>query len=97
MFFILSTLARKDQIRSANRHAGRLFHVRIIMMEPLDILGVRQHAWNIQKEPLQEDPVDQPGGSKTGKQINYYCDEGRAGNNLTPGLQESLAEMAALS
>ena len=65
LFFILTTLFRTEQIRSAVLHGGRLFHVRIMMDPPLDVIGIYQHTWNVQKKPLQEDPAEQPGGSKT--------------------------------
>ena len=65
MFFFLTTLFSTEQIRSAVLHAGRLFHVRIMMDPPLDVIGTYQHTWNVQKKPLQEDPAEQPGGSKT--------------------------------
>ena len=64
MVFILSTLVNTEQIRSAPIHPGRLFHVRLMLDPPLDILGVYQHAWNVQKKPLQADPVEINGFSK---------------------------------
>ena len=64
MFFILSTLLKTEQIRAAPIHPGRLFHVRLMLDPPLDMLGVYQHAWNVQKKSLQSDPAEVHGVSK---------------------------------
>ena len=50
LVLILSTLVKSDQIRTAPIDPGRLFHVRLMMDPPLDLLSIYQHSWNVQKK-----------------------------------------------
>ena len=65
MLFVLSTLVKSEQVRSATVQPWRLLHVRLMLDPPLEKLGVYQRAWNVQQRPQQADPTDITGTSKT--------------------------------
>ena len=69
MLFVLSTLVKSEQVRSATVQPWRLLHVRLMLDPPLEKLGVYQRAWNVQKRPQQADPTDITGASKTDQLI----------------------------
>ena len=64
MVLILSTLVKSEQIRTASVHPGRLFHVRLMMDPPLDLLCVYQHSWDVQKKT---DPIADTTQARTNK------------------------------
>ena len=49
MIFISRRLCDPSQIRLVELIPGRALHVRVATNPALDLLGVYQHAWNLQK------------------------------------------------
>ena len=51
LFLIGKEVAQASALRFASLEAGRLFHVRIMREQVVDLLGVYQHAWSTHASP----------------------------------------------